>query len=270
MELKNTSTKFDFKDITIVPEKLSFIESRKEVNSRNSNGLLPIMVSPMDTVIDSNNCDTFIKNNLCVCLPRGVNHHSPNIFHSISLDDFENMVNWYSDEFVYDEPTYILVDIANGHMNKLHNLCNEFVKNKKLENHKLMVGNVANPETFKLLCEIGVDYVRVGIGGGCFIDGSKVTTEDGYKDIEKIKIGDRVLTHTGEFREVLGVKRIEYNTELIRINDNITCTPDHRFYVLNRKFIDIVNDENIHNLCEWVSAEDLRENSEYLLIEHKE
>jgi IMP dehydrogenase/GMP reductase len=166
MELKNTSMKFDFKDITIVPEKLSFIESRKEVNTRNENGVLPIMVSPMDTVIDSKNCDKFIKNNLCVCLPRGVNHHSPNIFHSISLEDFENMVNWYSDEFVYDEPTYILVDIANGHMSKLHRLCSEFITNKKLNNHKLMVGNVANPETFKLLCEIGVEYVRIGIGGG--------------------------------------------------------------------------------------------------------
>lgn len=31
---------------------------------------------------------------------------------------------------------------------------------------KLMVGNVANPETFKKFCEIGVDYVRCSVGSG--------------------------------------------------------------------------------------------------------
>ena len=32
---------------------------------------------------------------------------------------------------------------------------------------KLMVGNVANPETFRKFCEIGVDYVRCSVGSGC-------------------------------------------------------------------------------------------------------
>jgi IMP dehydrogenase/GMP reductase len=59
-----------------------------------------------------------------------------------------------------------LVDIANGHIQKLHDLCKKFVKNRKKKNHVLMVGNIANPKTYKELAKIGVDYVRVGIGGG--------------------------------------------------------------------------------------------------------
>ena len=47
--------KFDFKDITIVPETISTIKSRGEINPYNKELYLPIMVSPMDTVVDEKN-----------------------------------------------------------------------------------------------------------------------------------------------------------------------------------------------------------------------
>jgi GMP reductase len=153
--------KFDFKDITIVPEPLSKINSRKSITVTDSDGYLPIFVSPMDTVVDYETQDIFTDNKLRVCVPRGVTPTDYGSFLSMSLDEFEGYVK-YADKM----NSNILVDIANGHMERLHILCKKFIKNRKKNNIKLMVGNIANPETYKLFCDIGVDYVRVGIGGG--------------------------------------------------------------------------------------------------------
>jgi len=156
--------KFDFKDITIVPESVSTISSRKEVSPYNELMYLPVMVSPMDTVVDEKNYHLFKDNLIPVCMPRGYKDY-PGTFKSISLDEFETYVEWYVENEDFGD-VRILVDIANGHIEKLHKLCEKFVKNRKNRNHVLMVGNVANPKTYKQLAKIGVDYVRVGIGGG--------------------------------------------------------------------------------------------------------
>ena len=58
----------------------------------------------------------------------------------------------------------VLIDIANGHMSKLIVLIEEI---KRLWPHlKLMVGNIANPETFVNLGMAGADYIRCSIGSG--------------------------------------------------------------------------------------------------------
>ena len=64
--------KFDFKDITIVPEVLSSISSRTQINVYTEEGKLPLMVSPMDTVIDINNADDFKNLEFEICYPRNL------------------------------------------------------------------------------------------------------------------------------------------------------------------------------------------------------
>ena len=63
--------KFDFKDITIVPETVSSIISRKEINILTEENKLPLMVSPMDTVVNYENQYKFNNKGMVVCLPRG-------------------------------------------------------------------------------------------------------------------------------------------------------------------------------------------------------
>jgi len=166
---------FDFDDILITPAISSPIDSRKEVNPFHLDGFLPLMTAPMDTVISLDNKDIFEQNNVHVVLPRNVVCYD-DVFISYGLDQFIDY--FITTKRTSDKPFKVLIDIANGHMKKLINtarLAKELYGDKMI----LMVGNVANPSTFKRYCDIGVDYVRIGIGngGGCL---TTVQTGIGY------------------------------------------------------------------------------------------
>ena len=150
--------KFDFKDITLVPETLSSISSRSEIDIYTDEGNLPLMVSPMDTVINLANSNLFKNEGYSICYPRGLAPFYQG-FQSISLDDFEKLI-----ETKCSVLPKILVDIANGHMEKLYELSKKFME--LYPYGELMIGNIANPKTYEKFAEIGVKYVRVGIGGG--------------------------------------------------------------------------------------------------------
>jgi putative N-acetylmannosamine-6-phosphate epimerase len=154
--------KFDWNDITIIPDTLSTIASRSEINPLQ-NGKLPIFTAPMDMVIDENNISEFELNNVNVCLPRNVKFDSlknDNYFYSYGLDEIIELFE--SDK---ELPKKVLIDVANGHMLKLWEISKR-IKEKYGNNIELMVGNIANPETYRKYCEIGVDWIRCGIGGG--------------------------------------------------------------------------------------------------------
>jgi len=154
--------KFDWNDITIIPDTLSTIASRSEINPLQ-NGKLPIFTAPMDMVIDENNISEFELNNVNICLPRNVKFDSlknDNYFYSYGLDE---MIELF--ESGKGLPKKVLIDVANGHMFKLWEISKR-IKEKYGNNIELMVGNIANPDTYRKYCEIGVDWIRVGIGGG--------------------------------------------------------------------------------------------------------
>ena len=82
----------------------------------------------------------------------------------------------------------------------------------------------------------------------CFPAKTKVYTDKGYKNIEDIKIGDMVLTHTKEFKPVANTLSREYGETLYTIktwsNKSIISTNKHPY----------LTDKG------WVNAEDLTTN----------
>ncbi len=180
---------YDFDDLLIEPSTLSEIRSRSEINVKTVMGNLPLMTAPMDTVISEDNFHLFKNQGIIPVLPRIPNPTSEwvdhNHFLSYSLTDFERLFLRERIAVPSESRILALIDIANGHMLDLY----EAAKKAKImygEDICLMVGNVANPNTFHKYCEIGVDMVRIGIGngGGCL---TTVQTGVGYPMASLIK-----------------------------------------------------------------------------------
>lgn len=181
--------KFDLKDIVIVPAEVSEISSRSEVNilqdfeafKYNNIETYPLMCSPMDTVVNKDNIEIFINNGVVPCMPRGeyIEDYILNVslrdkyFQSFGLSDVEEQLKEYKKHdpkpLCINYKTFwlypnVLIDIANGNMVKLINLIKDI--KSTFPKITLMVGNIANPDTFWYLAEAGANYIRLGVGTG--------------------------------------------------------------------------------------------------------
>lgn len=193
---------YDFDDILIQPAWLSTISSRKEVHPFTSNGYLPLMTAPMDTVVNEHNYSIFKQNRLLPVLPRipnpSVDYLNYEIFLSYSLDDFEKIFLKNTPLIPLDKTVYALIDVANGHMSVLYDMVKRAKQRYGSAMH-LMIGNIANPESYYEYAIMGVDSVRIGIGngGGCL---TTVQTGVGYpmasliNECHKIKIENKFTT----------------------------------------------------------------------------
>lgn len=174
--------KFDFNDILIKPEVLTSIESRSEINPYDENDMLPIFASPMDTVVDEISAYKFIENKIYAIEPRKKDYKrkiSYNKLYWVSLS-LQETIDYYINEshsvlselYQYsrnrdqkDSKMYLLIDCAHGGLMKLFDACRK-LKDIYKDTLVLMIGNIANPETYEKYCDIEVDYVRCSIGSG--------------------------------------------------------------------------------------------------------
>lgn len=63
-------------------------------------------------------------------------------------------------------PNVICIDVAHGHHKKVQEMV-EWMRNTYGQaKPKIIAGNVATSDAYKFLCDLGVDAVKVGIGGG--------------------------------------------------------------------------------------------------------
>lgn len=152
--------KLDFNDLLIVPKEISDINTRSSINPY-INGKLPLITAPMDTVVSEKNLTTFSDNKIHICLPRCLNAGEE--FNSYSIQQMRNL--YVSNQL--KRGSKYLIDVANGHMDSVLALTQAIKERNPYIT--LMVGNIANPETYRILSEAGADYIRVGIGngGGC-------------------------------------------------------------------------------------------------------
>lgn len=83
------------------------------------------------------------------------------------------------------------------------------------------------------------------VGFPCFLKGTQIYTQNGYKNIEDIQIGDKVLTHKKRFKKVVRTFKSE-DKEIWRVatrsNKNLYTTANHPVLVC-----EILNNEPIYS-----------------------
>lgn len=167
--------KYSLNDIFIVPEAVSYVDSRSQCNPYYANGMLPLFTAPMSTVADLSNYELFRVNKIESIIPRSVDFNirkelCKKVWCAFSLKEFDQITMPSKMREVNN--ILVVIDIANGHMEKLHKSIKE-AKSRYGSKLTIMAGNIANPKAYKLLSLAGADYVRVGIGtGSCCITSS--------------------------------------------------------------------------------------------------
>lgn len=98
-------------------------------------------------------------------------------------------------------------------------------------------------------------------GTPCFTAGHLVLTETGYKPIESIQVGEKVITHKGRLRPVLRVGHKQAKVGVLKMigHKPIICTPNHKFYsVYWKRYITGAKNVVVKTTePEWVEAEKL-------------
>jgi IMP dehydrogenase/GMP reductase len=153
--------KFSYNDVSIVPAIISEIEHRSDCSVLTEEGSLPIFTAPMDTVVGLKNIEEYKKVGIIPIIPRTyalelrMRQFDKGTWIALSLEEFKDFK---------PRKGKVLIDIANGHMKILY----DYIKKAKEICPELiiMAGNIANPETYRIANEAGVDYIRLGIGSG--------------------------------------------------------------------------------------------------------
>lgn len=169
---------YSLRDIAIIQSQISNTLHRGDVDpfinicNRKS---LPIFVAPMASVTNTDNYKIWIDNNVTPVVPRSImNSYSiydrlniaKETFVSFSLNE---AIDIFENNLVLDcsieSPIYICIDIAHGTLSSLFDICHR-MKSKYGDSIIIMTGNISNSDAYREYCRCGIDYVRVGIGGG--------------------------------------------------------------------------------------------------------
>lgn len=102
----------------------------------------------------------------------------------------------------------------------------------------------------------------ITFGSPCFVAGTKILTNKGYKSIENCKSGDKVLTHKNRWKEVINLNVNNQNKTIHKIkigkqSEAIECSPNHPFYVVQRTYTKKKHPKPVWSEPMWLPAKDL-------------
>lgn len=114
----------------------------------------------------------------------------------------------------------------------------------------------------------GADIEPVDIatfGSPCFPAGTLVLTERGYREIEQLSVGERVLTHTGRWMPITDIGFKFDKTIVLHGNHmGLECTKNHPIYSANRVKVyprkedgKRTNAFKLTDKFDWIPAEDM-------------
>ena len=158
----------------------------------------------------------------------------------------------------------IKFDVPNGYIpqvkERVIELRNEFPE------MFIMVGNVVTGDITEDLILSGADCVAIGLGNGaqCILNGTPVMTKNGLVEIQDIKEGDEILTHTGEYHKVTTKLCYTHHKEKLNIN-GVDCTPEHKFLVINKTDKDKVTEDSLMKYAYWCEAYELNEETQLIV-----
>ena len=166
IDMLDKEIRYSYNDVAIRPCQLSSIRSRSECILPDS---LPLFTAPMTSVVGKNSWCTYISNGITPILPRSESldirlSNCESGWSAFSLKEFSDIF-CNSKSPLSSGNRKVLVDIANGHMSYLYDLVRE-AKSIYGSDLEIMVGNIANPDTYIIADQSGVDYIRLGIGSG--------------------------------------------------------------------------------------------------------
>ena len=152
-----------------------------------------------------------------------------------------------------------------------------YVTDKAINSYKKNYNHIAicddltklSPQQFNDQYNKNNIHIDIIVGGPpCFIEGTTVLTNNGYKNIENVKLNDKLLTHTGIFQNIINLQNKIYNGYLYKIkhecnSTSIICTSDHPFYVRCKE---IKNNNIYFNKPIWKNANELTLNDYFGMI----
>jgi DNA (cytosine-5)-methyltransferase 1 len=111
-------------------------------------------------------------------------------------------------------------------------------------------------------------------GFPCFVKGTFVLTNNGYKEIQNVLIEDKLLTHTGKFQNIVNLQKKIYNRNLFNFKikyhpEIIKCTEEHPFYIREQKKVwnnTLRKYEYSYNEPEWKNANQIQENNMFGMV----